>query len=64
MLKLNRSLKQAVSVENYEIRFSRSDYTYIPMYLCKVSFLTTLDIYNDYFDKTHFTCNLVDLGWV
>ena len=52
MLKLDRSSTQAVSVENYEIRFSRSDYTHILEYLCKVSFLTTLDIYKDYF-KCH-----------
>ena len=53
MLKFNRSSTQAVSVENYEIRFSRSDYTHIPMYLCRVSFLTTLDIYKDYFKDYH-----------
>ena len=44
---------QTVSVENYEIKFSRSDYTHIPMYLCRVSFLTTLDIYKDYFKSHH-----------
>ena len=49
MSKLDRSLTQVVSVENYEIRFSRSDYMHIPMYLCRFSFLTTLDIYKDYF---------------
>ena len=53
MLKLDRSLTQIVSVENYEIRFSRSDYTHIPMYLCRVYFLTTLDIYKDYFKGRH-----------
>ena len=58
MLKLNRSLKQAVSVENYEIRFSRSDYTHNLEYLCKVSFLTTLDIYNDYFKKEVFKLSI------
>ena len=49
MLKLDRSLTQVVSVENYEIKFSRSDYMHIPMYLCRISFLTILDIYKDYF---------------
>ena len=53
MLKFNRSSTQDVSVENYEIRFSRSDYMHIPMYLCRVSFLTTLDIYKDYFKGCH-----------
>ena len=47
------NLTQAVSVENYEIRFSRSDYTHILKYLCKVSFLTTLDIYKDFFKSHH-----------
>ena len=53
MLKLDRSSTQAISVENYEIRFSRSDYTHIPMYLCRVSFLTILDICKDYFKGCH-----------
>ena len=43
------SSTQAVFVENYKIRFSRSDYTHTLEYLCRVSFLTTLDIYKDYF---------------
>ena len=43
------NLTQAVSIENYEIRFSRSDYTHILEYLCKVYFLTTLYIYKNYF---------------
>ena len=49
MLKLDKSSIAAVSVENYEIRISRSDYMHILEYLCRVSFLTTLDIYKDYF---------------
>ena len=53
MLKLDRSSTQAVSVKNYEIRLFRSDYTHIPMYLCRVSFFTTLDIYKDYFKGRH-----------
>ena len=55
MLKLSRSSTGAVFVENYKIRFSRSDYTHIPMYLYKVSFLTILNIYKDYF-KGHCAC--------
>ena len=47
------SSTEAVSVENYEIRFSRSDYTYILKYLCRVSFLITLDICKDYFKSRH-----------
>ena len=53
LLKLSRSLTQAVSIENYEIRFSRSDYMHILEYLCTVSFFTTLDIYKDYFKRRH-----------
>ena len=56
ILKLNKFSTQAVYVENYEIRLFRSNYTHIPMYLCKVSFLTTLDIYNDYFKGRHRWC--------
>ena len=52
-LKLDKSLTQAIFVENYEIRNSRSDYTHILEYLCRVSFLTTLDIYKDYFKSRH-----------
>ena len=53
MLELDKFSRQAVPVENYEIRFFKSDYTHIPMYLCRVSFLTTLDIYKDYFKGRH-----------
>ena len=52
------SSTEAVFVENYKIRNSRSDYTHIPMYLCRVSFLTTLDIYKNYF-KGHRTWNYI-----
>ena len=55
MLKLDKSSTQAVFVKNYKIRFSKSDYTHISMYLCRVSFLTILDIYKDYF-KSHHAC--------
>ena len=49
MLKLDRSSTEAVSVENYEIRFFKFDYTRILEYLYRVSLLTTLHIYKDYF---------------
>ena len=48
-MKLDSSLTEVVSIENYEIRISRSDFMHIHEYLCRVSFLTTLDIYKDYF---------------
>ena len=53
MLKLDIFSTQTVSVKNYEIRLFKSDYTHIPMYLCKVFFLTTLDIYKDFFKGRH-----------
>ena len=49
MLKLDRFSTQIVYVENYEMCPFRFDYTHITMYVCRVSFLTTLDIYKDYF---------------
>ena len=49
-------MTEAVSVENYEIKNSRSDYAHILEYLCKVFFLTTLDIYKDYFKGHHSGC--------
>ena len=53
MLKLDRSSTTAVFVENYEIRIFRFDFTYIHVYLYRVSFFTTLDIYKDYFKGRH-----------
>ena len=53
MLKLDRRSTEAKSIENYEIKNSRSDYAYILEYLCRVSFLTTLDVYKDYFKGRH-----------
>ena len=46
---LNSNSTEAISVENYEIQISRSDFTHIHMYLYSVSFLITLDIYKNYF---------------
>ena len=55
MLKLDTSSTQVVPIKNYQIKNSRTDYMHIPMYLCRVSFLTILDIYKDYF-KGHHAC--------
>ena len=46
---LDSSSTEAVSVENYEIQISRSNFMHIQVHLCRVSFLKTLDIYKDYF---------------
>ena len=54
-LKLDKSSTQAVSVENYKIRLFKYDYTHILEYLFRLSFLTTLDIYKDYFKSRHKT---------
>ena len=56
MLKLDSNSTKDVSVKNYEIRPFKSDYTYIQVYLYRVSFLTTLDIYKDYFKGRHKCC--------
>ena len=40
---------EAVSIENYEIQIFRLIFRAYSSYLCRVSFLTTLDIYKDYF---------------
>ena len=46
---LNSCSMKTVSIENYEIQISKSIFMHIQVYLCMVSFLTTLDIYKDYF---------------
>ena len=48
MLVLDNCSINTVSIENYEIQISRSVFTHIKVYLCRVSFLTILDIYKDY----------------
>ena len=48
-MKLDRISIEAESIEIYDIRISRFDFTHIHVYLYRVSFLTTLDIYKDYF---------------
>ena len=53
LLKLDKNSTQVVSIENYEIKIYRSDYMHILEYLCRVSFLTTLDIYKNYFKSRH-----------
>ena len=58
MMKLDNSSTEVVSIENYEIQIFRSDFTHIHVYLYRVSFLTTLDIYKDYFNDRQRWCNL------
>ena len=61
MMDLNDSSTEAVFIENYEIQIFRSDFMHIHVYLCRVSFLTTLDIYKDYFKGRKRWCNLMQL---
>ena len=48
MLMLDSCSTEIVSIKNYEIQISRSVFTHIKVYLCRVSFLTILDMYKDY----------------
>ena len=59
MLKLDSSSTKAISIENYEIRIYKSDFTHIHVYLCRVSFLTTLNIHKDYVSTNAKGCNLL-----
>ena len=52
-IEVSTNSSTAVSIENYEIQISRSDFRPMLMYLCRVSFLTTLDIYKSYFKGQH-----------
>ena len=61
MMELNSSSTKDVSIENYEIRISRSDFTHIHVYLCRVSFFITLDIYKDYFKGCLKCCKVIQL---
>ena len=43
----------AVSLETYENQFFRSNFTYIHMYVFRLSSFTTLNIYKNYFKGCH-----------
>ena len=49
ILMLDSSSTEVVFAENYKIHISISDFTHIHVYVCRVSFLTTLAVYKDYF---------------
>ena len=51
--KAQQILSIDVSIENYENQFYKFDFRPMLMYLCRVSFLTTLDIYKAYFRGRH-----------
>ena len=50
---LDSYLIDNLSIEIYENQFFRSDFTPIRGYLFRLSFLTTLNIYKDYFNGRH-----------
>ena len=50
-----------LSIEIYENQFFRSDFTQIWVYLFKLSFLTTLNIYKDYFKGRYSWYNLMQM---
>ena len=53
MSDLDSCWAETVSIENYEIQISRFVFHAHPSCLCRVSFLTTLNIYKDYFKGRH-----------
>ena len=50
-----------LSIEIYENQFSKSNFTHIYVYLFRLSFLTTLNIYKDYFKGHHSECKWMQL---
>ena len=61
MLMLDSCSTETVSIENYEIQISKSVFMHIQVYLCKVSFLTILNIYKDYFKGRQRWCKVMQL---
>ena len=53
-LMLDNYLIDNISIKIYENQFFKFDFTHIRVYLFRLSFLTTLNIYKDYF-KGHYT---------
>ena len=52
-LKLDKNSTQAISVRTYEIKNFKSNFQSMLKYLYRVYFLTTRDIYKDYFKGRH-----------
>ena len=59
MFMLDSCSTETISIENYKIQISRSVFTHIQVYLCRVYFLTTLDIYTDYFKGRLKWCEVI-----
>ena len=58
---LNNCLIDNLSIKIYENQYFRSNFTQIYVYLFRLSFLTTLNIYKDYFKGRHNVCKLMKL---
>ena len=56
---LDSYLINNLSIEIYENQFFKSDFTHIHVYVFRLSSLTTLDIYKDYFKGRHEVVALV-----
>ena len=56
---LDSFLIDRLSIKVYEIQFFRADFTPICEYMFGFSFLTTLNIYKDYFKGRHSWCNSI-----
>ena len=59
MSDLDSCWAETVSIENYEIQISRFVFHAYPSCLCRISFLTTLDIYKDYFKSRLTWCKVI-----
>ena len=58
---LDSFLIDNLSIEIYENQFIRSDFTHIRVYMFRLSSLTTLKIYKDYFKGLHSGCKWMKL---
>ena len=58
---LNSCSIDTLSIKIYENQFSRSNSTRIRVYLFRLSFLTTLNIYKGYFKGRHSGCKWMKL---
>ena len=62
MLMLDSCSTETVSIKNYEIQIFRFVFHAYSSYLYRVSFLTTLDIYKDYFKGHQRWCKVMQLN--
>ena len=58
---LDNFLVENLSIEIYENQIFKSDFTHIRVYMFRLSSLTTLNIYKDYFKGCHRGCKWMKL---